>query len=257
MTLLRKLLPSLVVTCLLLVSSSQIMAADVVVFAAASLKESMDEQARNFETATGTKVIVSYGASNALAKQIEAGAPANLFVSADLDWMDYLEQRKLLAPNTRANLLHNTLVLIAPASSSVTLKIAPNFDLAGALGSERLAMANPDSVPAGKYGKSALESLGVWTSVENRIARAESVRAALALVSRRETPLGIVYRTDAMADKGVKVVDTFPTGSYPPIVYPVAVIETGKSPAAVAFVEYLRSAAARPIWEKYGFAVAQ
>jgi molybdate transport system substrate-binding protein len=233
------------------------MAADVTVFAAASLKESMDEQARRFESTTGNKVIVSYGASNALAKQIESGAPADVFISADLDWMDYLDQRKLLAPNTRANLLNNTLVLVAPAASTSTLKIAPNFPLASALGSDKLAMANPDSVPAGKYGKSALESLGVWKSVEGRVARAETVRAALALVSRGEAPFGIVYKTDAMADKGVKVIDTFPSSSYPPIVYPIAVVANAKSTATIALVEYLRSAPARQGWEKYGFALAQ
>jgi molybdate transport system substrate-binding protein len=232
-------------------------AADVTVFAAASLKESLDEQARRFETATGNKAIVSYGASNALARQIEAGAPADVFVSADTDWMDYLDQRKLLAPNSRANLLHNTLVLIAPVSSAATLKIAPDFGLAAALGPDKLAMANPDSVPAGKYGKSALESLGVWKSVESRIARAENVRAALALVSRGEAPLGIVYRTDALADKGVRIVDSFPSGSYPTIVYPIAVVVSAKSSAAKTLVGYLRSTAARPAWEKYGFSPAQ
>jgi molybdate transport system substrate-binding protein len=257
MPLLRALLAALAVTCSILVSSPRVVAAEVTVFAAASLKESMDEQARRFAAATGNKVIVSYGASNALAKQIEAGAPADVFISADLDWMDYLDQRKLLAPNTRANLLHNTLVLIAPASSTSTLKIGPNFGLAAALGSERLAMANPDSVPAGKYGKSALENLGVWKSVENQVARAETVRAGLALVSRGEAPLGIVYRTDALADKGVKVIDTFPSGSYSPIVYPIAVVANSNSTAAKALVEYLRSAPARATWERYGFAPAQ
>jgi len=257
MPLLRTLFATLALSCSVLVLSQDVVAAEVTIFAAASLKESMDEQARHFEAGTGNKVIVSYGASNALAKQIEAGAPADVFISADLDWMDYLDQHKLLAPNTRANLLHNTLVLIAPASSSSTLKIAPNFGLAQALGSERLAMANPDSVPAGKYGKSALENLGVWKSVENHIARAETVRAALALVSRSESPFGIVYKTDALADKGVKVVDTFPSSSYPPIVYPIAVVANAKSMAAKAFVEYVRSAPAQPTWEKYGFALAQ
>ena len=232
------------------------MAADVTVFAAASLKESMDEQVRRFEAASGNKVIVAYGASNALAKQIESGAPADVFISADLDWMDYLEQRKLLKPHTRSNLLDNTLVLIAPATRTSTLKIAPNFPLASTLGQDKLAMANPDSVPAGKYGKSALESLGVWKSVEGKIARTETVRAALALVARGEAPFGIVYRTDAMADTSVKVVDAFPSGSHPPIVYPIAVVAGAKSPAANGLVEYLRSASARPVWEKYGFTLA-
>ncbi len=233
-------------------------AASVTVFAAASLKEAMDEQARQFETGTGTKVIVSYGASSALAKQIEAGAPADVFISADLDWMDYVEERRLIAPNTRFNLLRNTLVLIAPASSPSALKITPNFGLAAALGTEKLAMANPDSVPAGKYGKSALQKLGVWTSVEKQVARAENVRAALALVSRGEAPFGIVYRTDAIADKGVRIVDTFPPDSYPAIIYPIATIEAGQSTAAAgAFLAFLREAAARRVWEKYGFGLAR
>jgi molybdate transport system substrate-binding protein len=232
-------------------------AADVTVFAAASLKESLDEQGRQFEASTGNKVIVSYGGSNALAKQIESGAPADLFVSADLEWMDYVDQRRLLAPASRYNLLRNSLVLIAPASSSSALKIAPNFALAAALGTEKLAMANPDSVPAGKYGKSALETLGVWSSVEKQVARAENVRAALVLVSRGEAPFGIVYRTDALADKGVRIVDIFPPDSHPPIIYPAALLAASKSAAAKAFLDYLRSATARPVWEKYGFGLVQ
>ena len=254
MRVLRATLGTLAVACSALLLPSAVMAADVTVFAAASLKESMDEQARRFEGATGNKVIVSYGASNALARQIESGAPADVFISADLDWMDYVDRRKLIAPNTRANLLNNALVLVVPASSTSKLKIAPNFPLAAALGSGKLAIANPDSVPAGKYGKAALENLGVWKSVETQVARAENVRSALALVSRGEAPFGIVYRTDAFADKGVKVVDGFPSGSYPSIVYPIAVMAGSKSTAASALVAYLRSAQARPVWEKYGFA---
>ena len=233
------------------------MAADVTVFAAASLKEALDEQARQFEATTGNKVIISYGASSALAKQVDAGAPADTFISADLDWMDHVDQRGLLMPNTRVNLLRNTLVLIAPASSKATLRIGPRFALAAELGREKLAMANPDSVPAGKYGRSALERLGVWGSVEKQVARAENVRAALALVSRGEAPFGIVYSTDALSDKGVKIVDTFPPGSYPPIVYPAALLASGKSPAAMPLLDYLRSVAARSIWEKYGFGLAR
>ena len=237
--------------------SSLAAAENVTVFAAASLKEAMDEQGRQFERETGNKVIVSYGASNALAKQIEAGAPADIFISADLDWMDYVSLRNLVAPNARFDLLRNTLVLIAPAASNSTLKIAPNLGLAAALGNEKLAMANPDSVPAGKYGKAALEKLGVWTSVEGKVARTENVRAALALVSRGEALLGIVYRTDAVADKGVKVVDTFPPDTYPPIVYPVGLLAASKSTAAKGLLDYLRSAPARAVWKKYGFGVVQ
>ena len=222
--------------------TSAVAAADVTVFAAASLKEALDEQSRQFEASSGNKVVISYGASNALAKQIEAGAPADMFISADLDWMDYVDQRRLLMPDTRVNLLRNTLVLIAPASSKAALKIGPNFGLAAALGQDKLAMANPDSVPAGKYGKAALEKLGVWSAVEKQVARAENVRAALALVSRGEAPFGIVYSTDALSDKGVRIVDTFPPDSYPPIIYPAALLATSKSPAGKPLLDYLRSA---------------
>jgi molybdate transport system substrate-binding protein len=253
----KEVLSSVILATYLVVASPAVLAADVTVFAAASLKEAMDEQAKTFEASTGNKVIVSYGASNTLAKQIEAGAPADIFISADLDWMDYLGQRRLLAANTRFDLLRNTLVLIAPASSTSMLKIGPSFALAAALGSEKLAMANPDSVPAGKYGKSALEQLKVWTSVEKQVARAENVRAALALVSRGEAPFGIVYRTDAFADKGARIVDTFPPDSHPPIIYPAAIIATSKSSGAKPLLEHLRSAPARSVWEKYGFGLVQ
>lgn len=240
---------------LLVLIPTAVYAANVTIFAAASLKEALDEQARQFEVRTGDKLVVAYAGSPALAKQIDAGAPADVFISADLEWMDYLEQRRLLAPSTRVTLLRNTLVLIAPATSNVNLKIGPGFGLAAALGGERLAMANPDSVPAGKYGKNALEALGVWRSVEKHLARAENVRAALALVARREAPLGIVYGTDAFAEKGVRVVDTFPTNSHPPILYPAAVVAASQSPAARPLLDYLRSPAASPIWERYGFGV--
>jgi molybdate transport system substrate-binding protein len=250
-------LSSLALALYLTIASAPVAAASVMVFAAASLKEAMDEQARQFAANTGDKVIVSYGASNALAKQIEAGAPADVFISADLDWMDYVAGHNLLAPNARFNLLRNTLVLIEPASSRQTLKIAPNFGLAAVLGTEKLAMANPDSVPAGKYGKSALEKLGVWTSVEKQVVRTENVRAALALVARGEAPFGIVYATDALSDKGVRIVDSFPPDSYPPIVYPAALLASSTSPAAKPLLEYLRSVPARPVWERFGFGLAQ
>lgn len=254
----RRMLPGLV-TCLLAlgVASPPAMAANVIVFAAASLKEALDVQARQFEASTGNKVIVSYGASNALARQIESGAPADAFIAADLDWMDHVEQRRLLVANSRFNLLGNSLVLIAPASSNVTLRIAPKFGLAAALGPDKLAMANPDSVPAGKYGRRALETLGVWSGVEKQVARAENVRAALALVSRGEAPFGIVYKTDALADKGVKIVDTFPPDTHPAILYPAALLTASKSTAAKPLLDYLRSAAARPVWEKHGFGPAR
>jgi molybdate transport system substrate-binding protein len=230
--------------------------AGLTVFAAASLKESLDEQARKFEGETGISIVVSYGASSALAKQIDAGAPADVFISADLEWMDYLDGRKLLAPGSRANLLSNRLVLIAPASSRATLKIGPDFGLAAALGTDKLAMANPDAVPAGKYGKQALETLGVWASVERQVARTENVRVALALVSRGEAPLGIVYATDALAERSVRIVGTFPESSHPAIVYPMAIVAASRSSSTKRFVDYLRSTSARVIWERYGFAPA-
>jgi molybdate transport system substrate-binding protein len=167
--------------------------------------------------------------------------------------MDYLDQRRLLQPGTRANLLTNALVLVAPAASTSTLKIGPGFALAAALGRDRLALANPDSVPAGKYAKAALEKLGVWASVERQAARAENVRAALALVARGETPFGIVYRTDALADKGVRIVDTFPAGTHPDIVYPAALVAGARSPAAAALLAFLRAPASRATWTRHGF----
>ena len=253
----RHLLASALISIFLAVASPVAAAADVVVFAAASLKGAMDEQGRQFGSGTGNKVIVSYGASNALARQIESGAPADIFISADRDWMDYLDHEHLLAPDSRFDLLRNTLVLIAPSSSSSKLTIGPGFGLAAALGAGKLAMANPDSVPAGKYGRSALVKLGVWSTVEKQVARAENVRAALALVSRGEAPFGIVYATDALSDPNVKIVDTFPPGSYPAIVYPAALVATAKSPAGKALLDYLRSAAARAVWQKHGFEPAR
>ena len=241
-----------------LLSVAHLAAAETItVFAAASLKDALDENAKAYQANAGDKVVASYAASSALAKQIEAGAPADVFISADLDWMDYLQQRNLIKVETRQNLLRNRLVLIAPADSKVTVNIAPGFPLANLLETGRLAMANPDSVPAGKYGKASLEALGVWKDVQSKIAAADNVRAALVLVSRGEAPLGIVYRTDAMADKGVKVVDTFPPGSYPSIVYPAALLAVSKSAAAKSLLDYLRSPPARPVWEKYGFGVIQ
>ncbi|HZI83176.1 MAG TPA: molybdate ABC transporter substrate-binding protein [Casimicrobiaceae bacterium] len=228
-------------------------AADVTVFAAASLKEALDEQARRFESETGNRVVVSYAGSNALAKQIESGAPADLFISADVGWMDYLEQRGLLAIRSRVNLLRNALVLAAPATSSSTLRIKPGFALGLALGKDKLAMANPDSVPAGKYGKAALESLHVWTDVEKQVVRADNVRAALLLVARGEAAFGIVYRTDALADKAVRIVDTFPESSHAPIIYPAARIAGRDVPAARTFLEFLRSKSAKTIWARHGF----
>lgn len=229
----------------------------ITVFAAASLKESLDTLARRYESQSGDKVVIAFAASSALAKQIEAGAPANVFVSADLDWTDYLDRKGLLLPGTRVNLLCNELVLIAPAASTMSPRMRKGLDLASLLGKERLALANPDAVPAGKYGKAALEFLGAWDGVRTRLAPAENVRAALALVSRGETPLGIVYRTDALADKGVKIAGVFPAESHPAIVYPAAVLAASRSASAKAFLAYLSTPDARKVWERYGFSMAK
>ena len=227
----------------------------IVVFAAASLRNALDEIDAAYEAETGQKVTVSYAASSALAKQIEVGAPADIFISADIAWMDYAAAKNLIKPETRGNLVGNDLVLIAPADSTMTAKIAPNFPLSATLGGGRLAMANPDSVPAGKYGKASLMALGVWDSVANKIAPAEDVRAALSFVSRGEAPLGIVYRTDAAADSNVKILDVFPDSSHPPIVYPIAVTAASANPAAADYLAFLRSPAAAAAFAKQGFSV--
>jgi molybdate transport system substrate-binding protein len=228
---------------------------DLVVFAAASLKTALDEIAAHWKAEGNRAPKISYAASSALAKQIEQGAPADLYISADLDWMNYLDQRKLVQHGTRINLLGNRIALVAPKNSTIKVKIAPGFDLAGALGNGRLAMANVDSVPAGKYGKAALEKLGVWPSVAHKIAPAADVRAALVLVARGEAPLGIVYQTDAAAERGVRIVDLFPADTHPPIIYPAAVVATSKNADAKRFLDYLASPAAKPLFEKQGFTV--
>jgi molybdate transport system substrate-binding protein len=228
---------------------------DLLVFAAASMKNALDEVAAQWQRETGKKVAISYAASNALIRQIEQGAPADIFVSADLDWMDYGQQKGLIKPDTRASLLGNRLVLIAPKDSAVSPDLRSGLDLAPLLRGGRLAMANVDAVPAGKYGKAALEKLGAWHSVKDRIAQAESVRAALLFVARGEAPLGIVYQTDAVADPSVRVVGVFPEDSHPPIVYPVALTKDSVNADARAFLSYLRSPAARAAFERQGFAV--
>jgi molybdate transport system substrate-binding protein len=237
--------------------AAQAQGRDLLVFGAASLKNALDDANAQYQREAGHKIVVSYGASSALAKQIENGAPADIFISADLDWMDYVAEHKLIKPETRLNLLGNKLVLVAPADSSVNLAIAPNFPLAQALGNGRLAMADPAAVPAGKYGKAALEALGVWSSVSSKIAPAQDVRATLLLVSRGEAPLGIVYQTDAASDKGVKIVGAFPESSHPPIIYPIAVTTASANPDAAAYVGFLKSPSAKPAFEKQGFVVLQ
>ena len=229
----------------------------LIIFAAASLKDALDEVNVAYQHENSQETATSYAASSTLAKQIEAAAPADVFISADLDWMDYLAKRNLIKPETRANLLGNRLVLIAPVNSPLNLAIGPNFSLAQALGNGRLAIADPNGVPAGRYGKAALESLGVWSTIADRLAPAENVRAALAIVARGETPLGIVYQTDAASDKDVKIVGIFPQDTHPPIIYPSAVVVSSTNPAALGYLAYLKSRAARPTFEKHGFTVFQ
>ncbi len=240
---------------LVMLGAAPAAAADVLVFAAASLKNALDDAAAAYRPPGGDLVRISYAASSALAKQLESGAPADIFVSADQDWMDYAQRQGLINPATRKDLLANRLVLVAPASSTVAVTIAPDFPLAALLADGRLAMADPDSVPAGKYAKAALEHLRVWPSVEPKVARAENVRAALFYVVRNEAPLGIVYATDAAAEAGVKIVGVFPEESHPPIRYPIALTAAGKSPAAAAFLAFLESPRARRFFEAQGFRV--
>jgi molybdate transport system substrate-binding protein len=227
----------------------------VTVFAAASLKNALDAVNAACEADVGETATVSYAASSALAKQIEEGAPADVFMSADIDWMKYLTDKDLIKTDTETKLLGNSIVLVAPADSTIEAKIEKGFDLAGLIGDGRLAMANVASVPAGKYGKASLESLGVWATVEGKVAQAENVRGALALVSIGEAPLGIVYKTDAAADPKVKVVGTFPGDSHPPIIYPVAQTAGSNDAETPAFLKCLQSAKAKDIFEAQGFSV--
>jgi molybdate transport system substrate-binding protein len=224
----------------------------VTVYAAISLTNVLDELGTQFRRATGTPVKFSYAASSVLARQLEAGAAADVFVSADREWMDYLAQRALIQPASRVDVAGNALVLVAPADGRVTLEIAPGFGLAAALGGGRLALADPSTVPAGRYAQAALTSLGVWDSVRARVAGAENVRAALAFVARGEAPLGIVYATDARAEPRVRVVGTLPPATHPPIAYPAAATANA-GPEALAFVRFLASPVARATFEKYGF----
>lgn len=245
--------PGKILVVCVLIAFARLAAADTLtVFAAASLKDALDENVKAYEVKSNDRVVVSYAASSALAKQIEAGAPADLFISADLDWMDYLQQHRLIKPETRKNLVTNRLALIAPADSRISVNIAPGFPLARLLGSGPLAMANPDVVPAGKYGKASLEALGVWKDVQSKVAAAENVRAALVLVSRGGAPLGIVYKTDAVVDPKVRVVGVFPENSHPPIIYPAALTVSAKA-RGEAFLRWLLQPGAQAIFEKHGF----
>src|SRR5471032_1357292 len=223
------------------------------VFAAASMKNALDDIDAAYTGRTGVKIVASYAASSALAKQIEQGAPADVFVSADTDWMDYATSRKTINEPTRVNLLGNSIVLIAPKDSGIdNVTIGPGFDLAKLAGDGRIATGDVRAVPVGKYAKAALEKLGSWAAAEKKFAFAENVRAALLLVARGEAALGIVYETDAKVEPGVKIVGTFPPDSHPVIIYPVA-LTTDAKPEAVQYLSFMRSQAAKTVFEKYGF----
>jgi molybdate transport system substrate-binding protein len=227
---------------------------NITVFAAASLKNALDDANAAFTKASGVKVVTSYAASSALAKQIEQGAPADVFISADLKWMDYLAGKKLIKPQSRVDLLGNRLVLIAPADSKLgTVKIENGFDIAKLAADGRIAVADTKAVPAGLYAKAALEKLGAWAAAEPKLAQAENVRATLAFVARGETPIGIVYETDARIEPKVKIVGMFPDGSYPPVTYPVAETTSSKDANVGKYLSFLRTQAAKTIFDKYGF----
>jgi molybdate transport system substrate-binding protein len=224
------------------------------VFAAASLKNAIDDTNAAFTKATGVKVVASYAASSALAKQIEQGAPADVFISADLQWMDYVAGKNLIKPDTRVNLLGNRLVLIAPKDSKLDkVEIAKGFDIAKLAGDGRIAVADVKAVPAGLYAKAALEQRGAWAAAEPKLAMAENVRATLAFVARGETLVGIVYETDAKVEPAVKIVGVFPERSYPPVTYPIAATTAAANPNVERYLTVLRSGVAKAIFERYGF----
>ncbi len=227
--------------------------ADLRIFAAASMKNALDAIAADVQRATGTRVSLSYAASSALARQIEQGAPADIFISADLDWMDDLDAKGLLRPGTRFNLVGNRLALIARPDDAVAVDLAQPGALAAALRGGRIAIGEPSSVPAGKYARAALEHLGQWASVSGSLAPAENVRAALLLVARGEAPLGIVYESDRVADPRTRIVALFPEASHKPIVYPAAILRDSRSPAAASFLAALRTPAAAAILRREGF----
>lgn len=233
--------------------ATPVQAAPVTVFAAASLKNALDEVGAQYAR-SGGQARFSYAGSSAIARQIEQGAPADVYVSADAEWMDYLAARKLIVNATRRDLLTNRLALIAPADSKVALKIGRGMPLARTLRDRRLAVAGPD-VPAGKYAKASLSTLGVWDSASGRLAQAENVRMALQYVARGESPLGIVYDTDAKVEPKVRIVGLFPAGTHPKIVYPAAVVAASNNPGAAKFMAFLNGPQAAAIFRKYGFTV--
>ena len=238
-----------------LMTTSSLAADKINVFAAASLKNALDAVNASWKAETAKEAILTYAASNALAKQIEAGAPADVFLSADLTWMKYLTDKSLITQGSDVKLLGNEIVIVAKKDSKIELKIENGFKLADAVGDGKLAMANVESVPAGKYGKAALEKLGAWASVEGKVAQSENVRAALKLVDLGEAPLGVVYATDAKADAAVRVVATFPADSHAPIIYPAGIVAASKNADAAEFLKYLQSDKAKAIFEAQGFVV--
>ena len=245
---------SLALALALSVAPVTLMAGEITVLAAASLKTALDDVAVGFQTATGHTVTASYAGSSALARQIEQGIPADVFVSASTQWMDAVADQGLIDKDSRIDLLGNEIVLVAHDAMDPVV-IDPTLDLAGMLGEGFLAMALVSSVPAGQYGKAALETLGLWSSVEARVAQADNVRAALALVATGEAPLGIVYRTDATAEPAVTVIGTFPADSHPPIVYPAAALANSENPVTAEFMAYLTGPEARAAFEAQGFTV--
>lgn len=243
-----------VCTLALAIGAASAQAEQVTVFAAASTTNALNEIGELFKAKTGHSIRPSYASSSTLAKQIEQGAPAQLFLSADLLWVDYLAERKLINPATRINLLGNTLVLVAPADTATgRMELSKGTDIIKLLGDGRLATGDPDHVPVGIYARQALEAMGQWKAIEPRLARAESVRAALALVERGEVPLGIVYATDAAVAKKVKVLGRFPESLHGTIVYPVALIAGHETPGARALLEFLQSGGAKGVFAQYGF----
>jgi molybdate transport system substrate-binding protein len=225
---------------------------ELLVFAAASLTGVLEDLSAQWQKTSGVTVKISFAASSMLARQIEAGGKADVFISADEEWMDYLQLRGLIDKPTRRNLAGNRLALIAPADSKIQLRIAPGFPLVSTLGGGRLATGDPDAVPVGRYARAALASLGVWDEIQHRLVRADNARSAIMFVARGEVPMGIVYTTDALADRKVRIVDTFPDSTHAPITYPGAVM-AGARRSAKSFVEFLGGAAAHDTWKKYGF----
>lgn len=227
----------------------------LVVFAAASLKNALDAANHAWVKAGNPPVIVSYAASSTLANQIDKGAPADVFISADLEWMDYLKEHQKIKPQSIAHFLGNQLVLIAPKDKAAPIVLTPGLDLTALLGKDKIAMGTVLSVPAGKYGKAAFKSLGMWEKLSGHVVQTDNARAALLLVSRKEAALGVVYKTDAAADKNVAIVSTFPPESHPPIIYPMGLVATSQNPMAAAYLSFLHSKEARVFFEEQGFAV--